>query len=103
LWVFTCTTATFFIVGRRTRAMVCRVLGEHFDNWLMSDGYAAYRDVDQRLRCLAHTADLRAHYAPLLNESFDACRLAAESAHEPMRALARELLNDWNTFWVVLD
>jgi hypothetical protein len=146
LWVFTCTTATFFIVGRRTRAMVHRVLGEHFDNWLMSDGYSVYRDVDQRLRCLAHiirkahgledgfdqpaqrfgshvlgvietvidgvyaarggappAADLRAHYAPLLNALFDACRQAAESAHEPMRALGRELLNDWDTFWVVLD
>jgi transposase len=27
----------------------------------------------------------------------------AESSHEKTRALARELLNDWNTFWVVLD
>ena len=146
LWVFTCTTATLFIVGRRTRAMVCGVLGEHFDNWLMSDGYSVYRDFDQRLRCLAHiirkahgledsfdqpaqrfgshvlgvietiiegvyaarggappAEDLRAHYAPLLEELFDACRRTADSAHEPTRALARELLNDWDTFWVVLD
>jgi transposase len=146
LWVFTCATATFFIVGRRTRAMVCRVLGEHFDNWLMSDGYAVYRDFDQRLRCLAHiirkahgleesfdrpaqrfgayvlgvietiiegvyaarggappAADLRAHYAPVLDELFAACRRMADSGHEPTRKLARELLNDWDTFWVVLD
>jgi transposase len=146
LWVFTCTTATFFIVGRRTRAMVHRVLGEHFDNWLMSDGYAVYRDFDQRLRCLAHiirkahgledgfdpsgqrfgtrvlnvietiiegvyaarggappAPDLRAHYAPVLDQLFAACRRMADSGHEPTRKLARELLNDWDTFWVVLD
>lgn len=42
----------------------------------MSDGYHVYRDFDQRLRCLAHP---------------------------PGRALARELLNDWDTFSVVLD
>jgi len=52
--VFTCATATLFIVGRRTRKMVQHVLGEHFNNWLMSDGYHVYRDRDQRLRCLAH-------------------------------------------------
>jgi len=146
LWVFTCTTATLFIVGRRTREMVRRVLGESFNNWLMSDGYWVYRDFDRRLRCLAHLIrkahgledsfdqearrfgthvlrvmdrvieavyaarggappdhDLRAHHAPLLNELFDACRRLADSGHEPTRALARELLNDWDTFWVVLD
>ena len=54
LWMFTCTTATLFVVGRRTREMVRRVLGERFSNWLMSDGYWVYCDFDQRLRCLAH-------------------------------------------------
>ena len=54
LWVFTCATATLFIVGRRSRAIVRHVLGDTFRNWLMSDGYWAYRDVNQRLRCLAH-------------------------------------------------
>jgi len=34
---------------------------------------------------------------------FDACRHLADSGHEPTRALARELLNDGDTFWVVLD
>jgi len=147
LWVFTCATATLFIVGRRTRAMVQHVLGEHFRNWLMSDGYGAYRDLDQRLRCLAHlirkahgleesldaqaqqfgrhvldvieaviaavyaargdpaqAEGLRARHAPLLNALLEACRpLAADAVHEKTRALARELLNDWDTFWVVLD
>jgi hypothetical protein len=29
--------------------------------------------------------------------------LAAGALHEKTRTLARELLNDWDTFWVVLD
>jgi hypothetical protein len=147
LWVFTCATATLFIVGRRTRELVQRVLGEHFRNWLMSDGYCVYRDIDQRLRCLAHlirkahgleesldahaqafgrhvldvietviaavydargapehATGLRAQYAPTLNALFDACRrLADDARHEKACTLARELLNDWDTFWVVLD
>lgn len=54
LWVFSCATATLFIVGRRTRKLLERVLGDLFNGWLMSDGYWAYRDYDWRLRCLAH-------------------------------------------------
>jgi transposase len=42
LWVFTCATASLFVVGRRTREVVVRVLGERFAHWLMSDGYAVY-------------------------------------------------------------
>jgi hypothetical protein len=146
LWVFTCASATLFVVGRRTRAMVQRVLGEQFRNWLMSDGYCVYRDIDQRLRCLAHlilkahgledsldvrarafgrhvleviatviaavydargapeqTEGLRTRHAPLLNALLAQCRLLADVRHEKTRALARELLNDWDTFWVVLD
>lgn len=145
LWVFTCATATLFIVGRRTRAMVQRVLGEGFSHWLMSDGYCAYRDLDQRLRCLPHIirkargleegfdaparalgrhvlevittvmqavydargappqSGLRAAHAPLLNALLAHCQRLAECPHEKTRALARELLNDWDTFWVVLD
>jgi hypothetical protein len=30
---------TVFIVGRRTRKMVYRVLGEDFNNWLMTDDH----------------------------------------------------------------
>jgi hypothetical protein len=146
LWVFTCATATLFIVGRRSRAIVRKVLGETFRNWLMSDGYHVYRDFDQRLRCLAHLIrkahgledgydregqrfgshilqvmetvidavysarggapppeGLRQHHAPMLKALLDACVQQANSAHPPVRALARELLNDWDTFWVVLD
>ncbi|MCG6942835.1 MAG: transposase, partial [Thiohalocapsa sp.] len=43
-------------------------------------------------------------HAPTLNVLLDACRrLANDARHEKARALARELLNDWDTFWVVLD
>ena len=31
------------------------------------------------------------------------CLAHADSAHAQTRALVRELLNDWDTFWVVLD
>lgn len=145
LWVFTCASATLFIVGRRTRTMVQRVLGEGFRGWLMSDGYWAYRELDQRLRCLPHIirkaraleegfdADgralgrhlldviatvmqavyeargapppggLRQRHAPLLNGLLEHCLRLADCPHEKARALARELLNDWDTFWVVLD
>jgi hypothetical protein len=54
LWVFTCASATLFGIGRRSREMLQKTLGEAFVGWLMSDGFWAYRDYDQRLRCLAH-------------------------------------------------
>lgn len=145
LWVMTCATATLFVVGQRTREMAHRILGETFEGWLMSDGYAVYRDYPWRLRCLAHITrkarglkyslerqargfgsqvltvienllesvyqarssppqiPLRTQHAKALQALFVACTEHAESAHEKTRQLARELLNDWDTFWVVLD
>jgi hypothetical protein len=146
LWVFTCATATLFIVGRRSREVVRQVLGDGFRNWLMSDGFWAYRNIDQRLRCLAHLirkahgledsldrpaqrfgthilqviatviaavyearggappeGGLRERHAPMLNALLDECLRQVNSPYEKTRALARELLNDWDTFWVVLD
>jgi transposase len=145
LWVFTCTTATLFIVGRRSREVVRQVLGDAFRAWLMSDGFWAYRELDQRLRCLARlirkahgledsferpaqqfgthilqvietvvaavydargapsAAGLRERHLPMLNAPLEECLRQAHSPHDKTRALARELLNDWDTFWVVLD
>jgi hypothetical protein len=145
LWVFTCTTASLFVIGRRTREVVVRVLGEQLAHWLMSDGYAVYRHYDWRLRCLAHLirkargleqsldaearrfgqetlqvletlmaavyqaregppeTPLRRQYAELLRQFFQFCVRHADARHEKTRDLARELLNDWDTFWVVLD
>jgi hypothetical protein len=145
LWVLTCTTATLFVVGRRTKELFVKILGASFAGWLMSDGYMAYRDFDQRLRCWAHIirkarglvqsldhransfgtlvlalfkemiqavyqaraappdVSLREQYSQKIRDLFVACVHYAESTHEKTRALARELLNDWDTFWVVLE
>jgi hypothetical protein len=145
LWVFTCASVTFFIVGKRSRDLVQRVLGESFEHWLMSDGYAVYREYTWRLRCLAHIVrkargleeslerdarrfgehvlnvletvmdavyrargsppdiPLREAHARMLAGLFTACLDNADSKYGKTRALARELLNDWDTFWVVLD
>ena len=46
---------------------------------------------------------LRDRHGALLTALFHACTHHAQSSHEKTRALARELLNDWDTFWVVLD
>jgi len=46
---------------------------------------------------------LRTQHANELNTLFALCLRHAEAKHEKTRALARELLNDWDTFWVVLD
>jgi hypothetical protein len=46
---------------------------------------------------------LRASHAPRLNGLLQHCLRLSDCPHEKTRALARELLNDWDTFWVVLD
>jgi len=53
LWVFTSATATLFVVAKRGRAVLDRLL-PGFGGWLMSDGWQAYRHFPQRLRCWAH-------------------------------------------------
>jgi hypothetical protein len=107
----------------------------------MSEGFWAYRDLDRRLRCLAHlirkaqaledgferaaqpfgtqvpsviatvirtvyearaapppAGALRARHSPMLNALLDECLRQVDASHEKTRALARELLNDWDTF-----
>jgi transposase len=145
LWVFTCATASLFVLAQRTKEVVVRVLGEQFANWLMSDGYGAYRHYDWRLRCLAHLmrkarglqesvdaeangfgkktvevletlmaavyaaregppdVPLREQHAELLRQFLALCIRHADAEHRKTRELARELLNDWDTYWVVLD
>jgi hypothetical protein len=44
-----------------------------------------------------------AQHAQQINALFALCVHHADAKHEKTRALARELLNDWDTFWVVLD
>ena len=146
LWVFTCATASLFVVGRRTQEVVVGLLGERFGGWLMSDGYWAYRHYDWRLRCLAHlmrkarglaqsleaeangfgeqtlavlhtlmaavyaaregpppTIPLRHQHDARLEQLYAGCKRHRDAKHQKTRELARELLNDWDTFWVVLD
>ena len=145
LWVFTSATTTVFSIGQRSKAVLLAILGPLFDGWLMSDGYWAYRELDNRLRCLAHlqrkarglqesldgpgrdfgTAllntleavmnsvyaaregpppmGLREQHAQQLNALWQLCFAHADAPHKKTRALARELLNDFDTFWVTLD
>ena len=53
LWVFTSATVTLFVVAKRGREILDRLL-PGFAGWLMSDGWQAYRHLPQRLRCWAH-------------------------------------------------
>ena len=46
---------------------------------------------------------LRQQHAALLREFLAFCDRHWDAQHEKTRALARELLNDRDTFWVVLD
>lgn len=53
LWVLRTTTATLYIIGRRSWDVIADIM-EEFAGWLMSDGYGQYRKYGKRLRCLAH-------------------------------------------------
>ena len=46
---------------------------------------------------------LRQQHAKVLREFLALCERHADAEHKKTRELARELLNDWDTFWVVLD
>ena len=46
---------------------------------------------------------LREQHAEALKHLLKLCLEQVESPHAKTRALARELLNDWDTWWVVLD
>ncbi len=117
LWVFTCAAATLFVVGKRSVEVGRQVLGETFNGWLISDGFWAYRDLDKRLRCLAHLirkaqaledglepvaqrfgTDILTVIATVMAAVYDAPPPAGA-----LRARHAPMLNDWDTFWVVLD
>ena len=53
LWVFTTSTTTLYYVAGRGRELLDNLL-EGFQGCLMSDGWQAYRHLEQRLRCWAH-------------------------------------------------
>jgi hypothetical protein len=47
-------TTTVFHIGSRRKEELTALIGEAFLGWLITDGYAAYRDHPRRQRCLAH-------------------------------------------------
>jgi len=130
LWVVVGAITVLFHIGRRTKDELVFLIGEAFLGWIVSDGYAAYRDHGKRQRCLAHLI----RKALALSNSFErrsqrfgaaltdrlrclikavsedqdtaearrltrviqaGCRRRQDSTVEKVRALARELLNDW--------
>jgi hypothetical protein len=54
MWVAVTATAVVFRIGSRRKEELAALIGEAFLGWLVTDGYAAYRDHPRRQRCLAH-------------------------------------------------
>jgi transposase len=54
MWVMVTATTTVFHIGSRRKEELTALIGEAFLGWLVTDGYAAYRDHPRRQRCLAH-------------------------------------------------
>lgn len=130
LWVAVTRTAVVFRIGSRGKVELTALIGEAFLGWLVSDGYAAYRNHPRRQRCLAHLIrkavalaegyyrtgsafgrelerDLRRLIERVAEAGRDAnlkrlvtrlqwnCQCHQDDAEAKVRALAREILNDW--------
>ena len=57
LWVFISANTAVYLIGHRSKEIFQNLLESGqiaFNGWLMSDGYAVYRDYPNRLRCWAH-------------------------------------------------
>ena len=54
MWVAVTATVVVFRIGSRRKEELVALIGEAFLGWLVTDGYAAYRDHPRRQRCLAH-------------------------------------------------
>ena len=151
VWVFTNGFETFYTLGGRTKNVADSILSE-YKGMLCSDGYKAYRDYPDRIRCLAHirrkierlidsvdkNANLFGNYlAEFFNELFElvyanresnvelfkedriilskidyadelfqlktVCELYKKEVDTKSRALAIELLKDWECFFKILD
>jgi transposase len=107
LWVFTSATVTLFVVAKRGREILDRLLPD-FAGWLMTDGWQAYRHFPQRLRCWAHLTrkaqglidsyDREAQaFGRLVQDTFDALIGAIHAARDgppvDLPTLHAELLN----------
>ena len=76
--------------------------GQHFGKALRSTIEAVMQAV-YAAREGPPSRRLRAQFAEQLLAFLDLCIAHSDAKHEKTRALARELLNDWNTFWIVLE
>lgn len=55
LWVFRTLTMAYFVVGKRDRTLITKLLlTGRFKGTVMSDGWIVYRECPDRLRCWAH-------------------------------------------------
>src|SRR5208337_4821023 len=56
LWMWVAVTAATIVyrIGSRRKDERAALIGDAFLGWLVTDGYAAYRDHPRRQRCLAH-------------------------------------------------
>jgi hypothetical protein len=54
MWVATTALTTVFMIGSRRKEEIVKLIGEAFLDWLVTDGYGAYRSHARRQRCLAH-------------------------------------------------
>lgn len=138
LWVAASVTTVVFRIGSRSKDELSALIGEAFLGWLVSDGYAAYRDHPRRQRCLAHlirkavalaegyyrtgsafgrelARDLRSLIAKVAAGHRDdsvkrllarlkwSCQCHQDEAEDKVRALAREILNDWDAVIAFVD
>jgi transposase len=54
MWVAVTAVTIVYRIGSRRKEELAALIGEAFLGWLVTDGYAAYRDHPRRQRCLAH-------------------------------------------------
>lgn len=144
LWVIISPTVCLYLIGDRSKELMINLFGEHFNGWLMTDGYGVYRKYKHRLRCWAHITrkargledafnaqavafgrEVNQWLGQLMQAIYEAresppqtclaitfaaelaafkqlCEKHRDSTHDKTRALAREFLNDWDAFWIVL-
>ncbi|GAC1591271.1 MAG: IS66-like element ISRhru2 family transposase [Sphingomicrobium sp.] len=131
LWVALSSTTAIYRIAGRHAATIRDLIGEAFLGFLVSDGYAAYRDHPRRQRCLAHLIRKGVALAdgfnydaarfgewlvreirglihavseqagaripnPILARLKRACRLNQDAETAKARALAGEVLADWD-------
>ncbi|MFI3194679.1 MAG: transposase, partial [Methylococcaceae bacterium] len=54
LWAFVSTYTVVYQIGKRHRLVVQHLLGNLFNDFIMTDGFSVYRIFPKRLRCWAH-------------------------------------------------